>query len=188
MAGTKSRLFSIVIAFLMVVSAIVIGGVRSLGNLKNDMITLYENGNYQYQETSVAEHLQIRSKEAYNLIAVAKNKNIDTQLIEQVGLVAEELEYAYDINYVAEANETLTQKSIQLYEQLEATDLTEHEKKTIHDARVNMEYANSAIYSSSYNEQVEKYNNTISTFPTNILTNIVGMDLLPVFEQPNSDR
>ena len=76
MAGTKSRLFSIIVTIVMIISAIIIGGMRSLGGLEYQMEQIFENGDSHSSpgSKSAQDYLNTRINEANNLLLAGENK------------------------------------------------------------------------------------------------------------------
>lgn len=172
MAGTKSRLFSLVVTILMIVSAIIIGGVKYVGNLRYEL-EQSDDLNYQFEARVVqAENLVLSGLEGTTMDF---RSDIDMDLIDNVQECANTLSYTYDIAEKMKINDELTEYTKSLNNHLKTINL-ESDKEILRQQSIkHLDDINKFINSSSYPERLREYNRTINRFPINIMDQLLSI-------------
>ena len=179
MAGTKSRAFAFIMLLLMIVTAVGLGGTRSLANLRDKA----EDAFY-YSDTTegIGTAFENQANAGSNLVTVAKRYLPETDdLVEAVDFAALDLKYASSITDKKAASDELSVSMEQLIAKLESrSDLSGEDMRYVSNFKNDLQNVKQVIKIDPYNEKAQEYNNALGKMPASIFARILGMKELPV--------
>lgn len=160
MAGTKSRLFSFAAAFLMIVTAIIIGGIRGAGNLEYKMMN------------TINDFTDVRMEKAQDLILVMEKEGggdagfidgVDMRYIDAVSDACNEINISETIQEKLDANDRLTDAVQELDEYIALFDISQ-KKEDLRKDSVRYLYDADNI-DPNFESKLESYKRDVNSYP-----------------------
>ena len=178
----KSRKTAAALFILVAILFTIIGINRSLWALSSDIEELFYEGIYnseeEYTAPSISSQLEKRVNAAMGLITIGNHYEelaLQTASLRDARL---ELLEAETIPAKYAANEKIEKAYLILLEALSNTaEQTEEDKAAMESYAGTLSGAQAVIINSSYNQEVQKYyNETLRTFPIQLLTPLIFVD------------
>ena len=175
----KARLISI----LMIVIAIFTGARTSLGQLRQEALDYFFEGDpLNSMDYGIEYDLQQRVTKAGNLITIAQRYiDKDDSAIKNIQTDCDKITKSSEPNEKYKYNEELTADCYALVEILEYTDISDADVDYLVDIMVDMESSNQIIGHSEYNKKAKEFNELLEEFPINFTSKMTFIDPLELF-------
>ncbi len=166
----KNKTFAVIICALLVFMGIFMGVRRPIGNMKDDALEyFYGNG----EIIGIKEDLYDKSETAYSLTSIAKKyMDEDEAVIKDLIDACEEVKKSDSPEEAYEANMKMDGCYGKLKETLDGMKLSQKDKDYNYSLLSQYNSSDLVILHSEYNTLAKEVNDTLSKFPTNILSKI----------------
>lgn len=172
MAGTKTRVFALLMTLIMIIAAVLFGGMRSLTKLRNQAVEeAFSNGGYELDQ---------RANEAINLMDIIyeyEHENYSSVMWDCYDAIFA-VQDTDSISAKLDANEQLSAMIEKVYVHLYTLNLTEAERTEadyIYDKLMEMD---AALVGIEPTDAEKKFNKVLDEFPANVIAQITGVDAL----------
>lgn len=182
MAGTKSRQFAVICSVIMVLTAIYVGGLRSLNKLYNNAADVFYSGTDTMlsvseifdKEIATSRNLISLSTTDRNGVVYISEDNPDLQALKKA---TDLLEETYSRSEMAEANEEMQRAFNAVASQLKQADMSDTDVTylTSLTGQMSSREQQLAAVTEQYNELATTYNDALKRIPMNILSKIYNM-------------
>ena len=178
----QSRTVAILIAVILMIASLAIGGKRSLAPLRAEVEAVFSEAS-DGSGKGIQYDLDQRVAQAHNLIAVAKRYlNADDTLITAVSDAISAIDLAKGPSEKYDANVQLTSACSSLYAKLASMQLSASDREYNEGIKTELNSHNQIIGHSDYNELASEFNIMLAKFPTSIIGSLSGVDTLELFE------
>ena len=169
-------LAGVVLAAAIVLS-ILIGGGRGLKNARADVMQIYSNG-VEGDGVGIRKDLSARFLAAEKLLTLAQKNDVDASALAEV-LAAysgqEDLSAAYEVNALLDA------AVYPVYNALLNEQVSQADQKAAQSLYNEISSRGNMIKNDGYNASAAEFNDTLHSFPANLLAGIWGVDELELF-------
>lgn len=171
----RKRICAMLLMIVMVCTAVLFGGWRSLNKLKSETETVFYNG-VSDDGYSIQGDLDMIIAQSFNLVTVAKNYfNENDATVTELLSARDALSDALTPAEKYKANMKLTETAVTLYDKFKsASGLTDIHKKLAAQDYTEILSRNSTIKNNGYNDAARKYNSVIQEFPASVIAQLVG--------------
>ncbi|MDR1532785.1 MAG: hypothetical protein LBS62_11510 [Clostridiales bacterium] len=181
-----NRAAAYLFAALMVLTAVVAGGAKSLNGLRGETLDVFYIG--EGDGLSMQNDLTERINQASGLAALAKRCGADSSAVDEVLAAAEELGGSDKISGKYAANLRLTEAADNLYNTLTAMNLSETDARSARNLITNLESRNTTINRTDYNARALAYNKLLQGFPGGLVSMLRLAPPLELFAEGDSQR
>lgn len=172
----RKRICAMLLMIVMVCTAVLSGGWRSLNKLKSETETVFFNG-VSGDGYSIQGDLDMIIAQSFNLVTIAKNYfNENDETMTELLSARDALCAALTPAEKYKANMKATETAVTLYDKLKnASGFTEIHKKLAAQDYTEILSRNSTIKNNGYNDAARKYNSVIQDFPASFIAPLVGV-------------
>lgn len=182
MRFSENRLIAWIALALVVVLSISLSGGKAMKDMRYEAERMFYDG-AENDGLSIDNDLKMRANSVALLLSIAKSYLPEnSQSLQEADAAYAELSAAREIPARHAANERVTRAVENLYTSLEKQSLSEHDKLSAYGAYKEIQNRGYTININTYNVKAREFNNSISKFPANIISQFTGVDALVLFE------
>ena len=178
----QNRPTAVAITILVVLLSVLIGAAISLGGLRRTAEQVFERGSDGSWNGIESDVYDITSG-SYNLITIAERYLGENDV--DIAAVEREIDSVYAARKpgsIHDAVEELRGAINGLDQTLRAQDLSEEDKALLIKTIADIEASYRKIDRSDYNDIAREFNDKLKPFPANVLSGIVGVEPLELYE------
>ncbi len=182
MRFSENRTIAWAVLAVVVLLSISLSGGKAMKDMRVEAQQVFFDG-AQKDGLSINRDLDVRADKAYQLTSIAsKYYGASDRVLVEAQQACQQLTDAKDIPDRHAANTRLTRAVEDLYTELEKANLSEDDKQNAYSAYKEVKSRADTISRDMYNSEARKFNDSISRFPANIISDFTGVDELQLFE------